>query len=261
MTLNSSDFSFVCQFNFKFDFDEMGLLLIRAIEKIFCTFKFPVKKICLNNNDGKIYRISQKQLNNIICDLNKEFRYINFRSDFRSSDFEPDTRFYAQIKNNKDLLKVSVVIKEQHLLNDIFDVYKTIVEELSTSNSYCFTGYSFYISNCYGPVSFSSGILRRLEMSKDMLNLAHWYTESDLIKSTIGYLNCFSYLSDSQNQFLIETFGRDNVSQVNNATIFKCDIAFLSDDDSYFTSTEYNKMCDRFEKELPFIRNQYYSFL
>ena len=261
MELKSSEVSLVCQFNFKYDNNELDLILISSIEVLFSIFNFTIKKICLSSIHGKIYRISHKKLNSILNDLNNEFKYINFRSDYNSGDFEPNTRFYVQLNKFKGLLKVSVIIKEQHLFDNDFDMYKTIVEELSKSNSYSFTGYSFYIPNYYGPVSFSFGILRRTKMPKDMLNLAQWYTKSNLIKSTIGYLNCFSNLSEYQIQFLIDTFGSDNVSRINNATIFRCNKAFLSDDASYFDSVEYAELCDKFEQELPFVRNQYDSFL
>ena len=150
------------------------------------------------------------------------------------------------------MIKYSIIINDKQPLSNIRDTYKTLIEIISEIKNISISGYSFLISNYYGAVSFASGILRKMNISCSLKNLASWYLSADLINSTIGLINCFSDLTEYQDQCLIDIFGKDNFFKYNNVTAFFNPYAENMNIADYIVSDNYNEICKTIEQKLPF---------
>ena len=260
-TINTDNASLISQFNIKNDWTSI-MDIIDVIENIFREFGYLIKKFYYSKNH-KVYSPSYnkfKCINNYDTDV---ISGMSFQSDFNKKDFEPNTRLDIEVNmryiNSKNIVKISVVINDNFLLNDIYSTYKKIIVTLSENSDLFLSGYSFLLPNYYGAVSFSSGILRKLNMPCALKNLAGWYANSDLINSTICLMNCFSDLSDDQNQCLVDIFGKDNVFRINNVTAFINPFAENIDIADYIISDNYNEICNMLEQKLPFKRLTYHK--
>lgn len=252
-TIHLDNTSMICQFNI----DNNSITdndLINTIEATFHKFEYPIRKFYYSQNH-KVYspnyskfKLSNTNFESIVG--------LSFQSDFNSKDFEPNARLDIEVNfryiASKNIVKLSIVIDDKILLDDICTTYKKIITILSENNNLSISGYSFLLNNYYGAVSFSSGILRRLNMPCSLKNLAAWYSSADLINSTIGLMNCFSNLTEYQNQCLIDIFGKDNVFRLNNVTAFINPFAENMNIADYIISDNYNEICKMMEEKLPF---------
>ncbi len=261
----NTDISLICQFKLMY-YDGLISALSQCMEDLFDVFNLKIKRIHVST-DIKGWTPSYKYYQTFI---NLDYFYkIAFQSDFNKSDFEPRTRLYTKIDNwgvkgtqfvkPTELVKFTVVVSDPMLLEDMYVTYKSIISALSKIAVTNLTGYSFLFPNDYGPISFSSGILRKLNMPDSLVNLAQWYN-SDFSKLTIGLYNCLSIVSNEQLSFLHNTFGEKNVETVRGVTIFKNESLNKLYFDDYFISSEYNCLCDEFEKYFPLVRNRYLPF-
>lgn len=82
-----------------------------------------------------------------------------------------------------------------------------------------------------------------------------------MVNSTIGLINCFSDLTEYQNQFLMNIFGKDNVIKFSNITIFYNSYAENLNIADYIVSDNYNEICNMLEQKLPFKRHIYHKEL
>ncbi len=137
--------------------------------------------------------------------------------------------------------------------------YMNIISSISVVPFTNLIGYSFLLPNLYNPISFSMGIVRNLNMSNPLMNLLHWYDNSDLDKLTLGLFNCFFNITDEQLLFLERMFGKENVETIGCITFSK-NRALDTLDYDYFKSVEYNELCEEFEKYFPLVRNEYLTF-
>lgn len=255
-----NDTSLICQFNLNHC---NGLIshLIECAEELFSLFNYKPKKI-YTSFDRKVWSPGYKKFKSF---ANPDYFYsISFQSDYNSCDFEPETHIYMCINNSRTkgseyilpeaLVKFTVVINDAELLKNTENTYKDILLSLSEIPQVKMTGYSFRLPNRYGAVSFSRGILRKSNMSHSLQKLAGWYNESNTERSVIGLFNCFTGLTEKQNSVLKSLFGQENVEIVNGITLFKNESMNVFDFDNYFTSVEYNRLCDKLESEFCFLR-------
>lgn len=252
MIIHSYDESLICQFNISYHNDLPRYLALQS-EKLFSNFGYEIKKIYWAK-EKKLWTPCYKRYKALL--ESDEFLNLDFQSDFNSKDFEPQTRLFVDIDtryiNSFSLIKYSIVINDRQILNNIWDTYKTLIEIISEIKNIRISGYSFGISNYYGAVSFASGILRKINIPCSLKNLAAWYTDADLINSTICLMNCFSDLTEYQNQCLIDVFGKDNVFKSNNVTAFINPYAENMNIADYIVSDNYNEICKTLEEKLPF---------
>ena len=261
--INSENTSLICQFNIR----DNGISIVDimdAAENIFQKFGYSIKRFYYSKN-RKAYSPSYNKFKKSGINDADLIRGMSFQSDFNREDFEPNTRLDIEVNmryaHSKNIVKISVVINDNSLLNDICSTYKDIIISLSEKNILFLSGYSFLISNYYGAVSFSGGILRKFNMPCALLNLANWYGDSDLINSTIGLMNCFSDLTEEQDECLIDIFGKENVFKINNITAFANSFAENMKIADYIVSDNYNEVCKTLEQKLPFKRLTYLNFL
>ena len=252
MIIHSHDESLICQFNMSYYHDLPRCLAFQS-EKIFLNFGYEIKKIYWTK-EKKLWTPPYKRYKVLL--ESDEFLNLDFQSDFNRKDFEPQTRLYVDVNtrciNSLGVIKYSIIINDKQLLSNIGDTYKTLIEIISEIKNISISGYSFLISNYYGAVSFASGILRKMNMPCSLKNLASWYVGADLINSTIGLMNCFSDLTEYQNQCLMNIFGKDNVFNFNNITAFINPYAENMNIADYIVSDNYNEICKMLEQKLPF---------
>lgn len=254
-----NDTSLICQFNLR-SRDGLTNDLIECSEALFAEFNYKIRKIYTSTCE-KVLSPSYKKFKSFI---NPDYFYsIRFQSDYNSKDFEPQTHLYTNIDNfgvkgteytlPEPLVKFSVVINDAELLKNPGNIYKDILSVLSKIPQIEMAGYSFLLPNSYGAISFSLGILRKMDMPPSLKNLARWYSDSNCQKSVIGLFNCFTGMTKNQAAILIDLFGKQNVEAINGITFFKNEAMNSSDIESYYTSAEYNKLCDEAGSEFCFL--------
>lgn len=255
-TTIADNVSLICQFNI--DNGSTSIVnLINFAENLFLEFGYLVKKFYYSK-EHKVFspKYNKFKLTSMDCNY---ISGISFQSDFNNKDFEPNARLDIEINmryiDSGNIVKLSVVINDNVLLDDIFNTYKTIIAVLAKNNNkLSLSGYSFLLPNYYGAVSFASGILRKMNMPCSLKNLASWYVSADLVNSTIGLMNCFSDLSEYQDQCLIDIFGKDNVFSINNVTALINPYAKNMNIADYIVSDNYNLICKELECKLPYKR-------
>lgn len=249
-----NDTSLICQFNLEHRNDLIPQL-IECVEELFSLFHYKIKKI-YTASEEKVRSPGYKNFKSFINPA--YFRTISFQSDYNRCDFEPETHMYIQINNSRtkgtqyvlpeSLVKFTVVLNDAERLKNIENTYKDILLTLSKIPQVKMTGYSFQLPNRYGAVSFSLGILRKQNMCRSLQNLARWYRDSNTERSVIGFFNCFTGLTKEQNDVLKNLFGQENVEIINSITFFKNEsVKNASDVETYFTSAEYERLCDKLE--------------
>lgn len=250
--------SLICQFNITY-YDDLPRYLAVQSEKIFSKFGYEIKKICWMT-EKKLWTPYYKRYKVLL--ESEDFLNLNFQSDFNRKDFEPQTRLYVDVNtryiNSLGVIKYSIVINDKHLLSELKNTCQTLTSIISENKNICMSGYSFFLPNYYGAVSFSSGILRKFNMPCSLKNLASWYSSADLVNGTLGLLNCFSDLSVEQNKYLFNIFGEKNVYVTNNITAVYNVAAESKSIADYIESDDYNCKCLKLEKKLPFKKLNYY---
>lgn len=261
MIIHSNDESLICQFNMNYYHDLPRYLAFQS-EKIFYNFGYEIKKIYWAK-EKKLWAPPYKRYKVLL--ESDEFLNLDFQSDFNRKDFEPQTRLDIDVNtryiNSLGVIKYSIIINDKQLLSNIWNTYKMLIEIISKIKNISISGYSFLLPNYYGAVSFASGILRKMNMPCSLNNLASWYSSSDLVNSTIGLINCFSDLTEYQNQFLMNIFGKDNVIKFSNITIFYNSYAENLNIADYIVSDNYNEICNMLKQKLPFKRHIYHKEL
>ncbi len=255
-----TDISLVCQFNLKC---RNGLIphLVECVEELFSSFNYNIKKIFTSFGET----VRSPGYNKFKSFINPDHFYtISFQSDYNSRDFEPETRLYIRIDNSptkgseyvlpEPLVKFTVVINDLKLLESAEKTYKTLLLALSNIPQLEMVGYSFQLPNSYGAVSFSVGILRKPDMSPSLQALARWYNDSNTKRSVLGLYNCFTGLTKEQYDALKKTFGQENIDTVNGVILLKNVSMTAFDINSYFSSSEYCRLCDRLKNEFSFLR-------
>lgn len=257
--INSNDVSLVCRFNV--DANSLPLLSITSIiESVFQEFGFEIKKFYYSNSRN-VYTPRYAKFKTVYRDDMSSIETMSYQSDFDRKDFEPHTRLDVDINmlhiESRGIIKINVVINDHELLKNVFNTYKRIVTCICSKTAIRLSGYSFLLPNNYGAISFSSGILRKMNMPCALKNLARWYPDADVINSTICLVNCFSNLTEYQNQCLTDIFGESNVYQINNVTVIYNSFAENMNISDYIVSNNYNELCDAMEELLPFKRLDY----
>ncbi len=253
--------SLICQFNIKY-IPGIVNYIVTKMEEMFSCFGYDIKKIWLSTK-AKILSPNYKKFKSLLDIEMFQFEDLSFQSDFNSHDFEPNARCYTYLNNryihSKSIIKLSVIINDKNIIIDFFDVYKKMICILSENSECYLSGYSFLISNYYGAVSFATGILRRMNMSRSLKNLAGWYSSSDIENGTICLLNCFSNLNESQNHYLENVFGEENFFKSNGISAFYNRFAEGVDISDYLISSNYNLICNSIEERVPFKRLHFYK--
>lgn len=260
-TIIADDVSLICQFNISY-YQDLPRCLAFQSEKVFLKFGYEIKKIYWAK-EKKLWTPPYKRYKALL--ESDEFLSLDLQSDFNRKDFEPKTRLYIDIStryiDTLGVIKYSIIINDKRLLSDIWGTYKKLIEIISEIKNISISGYSFLLPNYYGAVSFASGILRKMNMPCSLNNLASWYSGSDLVNGTIGLSNCFSDLTEYQDQCLMNIFGKDNVVKLNNITAFYDTYAEDLSIADHIVSDNYNEICNVLEQDLPFKRCVYYEEL
>lgn len=258
-----NDTSLICQFNLAYC-NELTNYLVKCTEILFDQFNHKIKKIHTSSAE-KVYSPSYKKFKSF---TNPGYFYtISFQSDYNREDFEPQTHIYSHINNfwvkgteyvlPEPLVKFTIVINDAELLKNADSIYKDILSVLSEIPRVNAAGYAFLLPNTYGAVSFSDGILRKLNMSDSLQNLARWYRDSNMKKGVIGLFNCLTPTSKKQIILLKDIFGKHNVETINGITFFRNEQMSSYDIEDYFISVEYNRLCDKLKSEFCFLRTDY----
>lgn len=255
-----NDTSLICQFNLN-HYNGLTPHLVECAEELFSLFNYKIKKIHTSSAE-KVYSPSYKKFKSF---ANPGYFYtISFQSDYNREDFEPQTHIYSHINNfwvkgteyalPEPLVKFTIVINDAELLKNADSIYKDILSALSEIPQVNAAGHAFLLPNTYGAVSFSHGILRKLNMPDSLQNLARWYRDSNVKKGVIGLFNCLTPTSKKQIILLKDIFGEHNVETINGITFFRNEQMSLYDIENYFISMEYNRLCDKLESEFCFLR-------
>lgn len=260
-----NDFSMICQFALSAREDLTGEL-IASTESFFAAMGCGFRKIYASAEEkSRSYgRHEFKRMVNY-----DYFCLIDFRSDFNSADFEPQTRLYANIDNSlvrgtpyikpKPLVKYTLVVREE-LLENADDVFAKIVSLLSEIPSVSISGHAFLVRNSFGAVTFSHGIATKINMPNALQNLLNWRWEFDLESGFLGLFNCFSGLTKKQIGLLKTMFGKENVGTVGRLAWFKNEDMNTLEIGDYFTSERYRKLCGALEEELSFKQLEFIAY-
>ena len=264
MSVLSKYNNFLCIFNFKRTGEDFPVYLLKASEDIFKHFGYSINKIHYateKNNWSPTY----ERFRVLLCQNNYEYYSVNFYS---GKKYSLDSDFFIDIMNYtmfgfspqcKDLFSVAIVIKEQHLIDNIIGTYIDIVNIFTRYRIATLSGFAYHFSKKYDDACLASGILNGSQKySYDMYNLTNWIDHSSFKSGTIGYLGVFTNLSDYQIRILNDTFGTNNIYIVNNAVIYNFKNAILNYDcnmnkeDSFFATSEFSELSRLFEHLLSY---------
>ena len=261
----SENNNFLCIFNFRYNDEEFPLRILKMCEDIFKHFGYPIKKIYYANEKNS--RSPKYERFKMMLSAN-DYNYTNI-SFYSGKKYSLDSDFYIDIRNYtrfakfspqcKDLFTVSIVIKEQRIIDNIINNYIDIVNILSHRDKNEFSGFAYSFSKKYDDSYLAYGILNGgYKYSYDMYNLANWINDSSLKSGTIGYLGVFTNLDEFQTSILRKTLGSENIYIVNNTVIYNCKNAVLNPysgmnkEDSFFVTSEYSELSRLFEHLLSY---------
>ena len=214
--------SLIIQFNISSKTTTIDEITNSAIN-IFLELGYKIKKLYYAC-DNKVFSSNDRKFYSIFDSIKDRIKGLSIQSDFNQNDFEPNVELdielnFRYIKSN-DTIKYSIILNTDLESQKGYDIYKHIISHMSKHSTLMISGYSYYLDNYYGPISFSNGILRKNNTPIELKKLASFYHSSTVSFTTIGIYNCFSYLDSSKINLLKSIFGENEVITLNSITFF-----------------------------------------
>lgn len=220
--------------------------IFNSTKDVFSGLGYKMKKIFYSCNN-KVYSPNLNRFCSQWDSIKEQIKSLSIQSDYNKSDFEPNVELDIELNfryvQQRKIIKYSIILNNDYDNLKNFDCYKCIINSLSKNDNLIMSGYSYYLDNYYGAVSFSHGILRKRNMPNELKTLAAFYHNSDVNYTTIGIYNCFSCLDSSEIGLLKFIFGEDNVITSNSITFCYNRFIELTSIQDYLKSKNYMEIC------------------
>lgn len=158
------------------------------VKKTFDYFNIEIKNISFSyGRTTKYLKYTQKNTEKFHqAYLGDNFDSVCFYSQ-NTADFEPNSLLVVYLTYFNGLGKINCIVDSSLIsdeINNCNDIFKSIKENFPVS-SCC----AFGVPKCYYPLSFSYGILRRLDMPCEYKNIAGWIAKYSTNLNIIGNYN------------------------------------------------------------------------